>query len=361
MDSGGIAGALFAAALVPGSLTTRIALATLGAFLAVLIAGPFGIRWLRSRFGERIDSASARLNELHAAKQNTPSMGGLLLIGATCLVTPLLADLANPFVPLLLFVLLTFGALGAADDWIKIRRLRRGLTPRQKFVVQVVLGLIATWWLQSAGQSRSDAGTVVLPLGNVTVALGTGFLIWGALVVVGSSNGVNLTDGLDGLAAGTWLISGTCIAVLTYLAGHAEFARHLGIPSVPGSGEITVVLGAMLGAVLGFLWFNCHPAQVFMGDTGALSLGAVLGLAALAVKQELLLIFVGGVFVIETLSVFFQMGTYRLIGRKPLRCSPLHNHFVFRGDPETRIVTRFWIAAILLAIAGLATLKLRTL
>lgn len=341
------------------SVMARAALAVLFSFLGVLLAGPLSIRWLKGRFRERIDSASPRLNELHAAKRDTPSMGGLLLIAAIAGVTILLGDLRNGFVQSSLFVLLTFGALGAADDWVKLRKGRRGLSARRKLLVQVALAAIAAWWLTHLTASRPDATDIVFPVGNARIALGTLFIGWAAFVVIGSSNGVNLTDGLDGLAAGTLVASGVSVAALTYLAGHSRFADFLNIPYVTGSGELTVMLGAMLGATLGFLWFNCHPAQVFMGDTGSLPLGALLGYSALAVKQELLFVLVGGVFVVETLSVIVQVGCYRTIGWKPLRCSPLHNHFVFRGDPETRIVTRFWIVAGLCAVAGLATLKLR--
>lgn len=339
-------------------LTARAALATVTAFLAAILLGPVAIRWLKGRFRERIDSASSRLNELHAAKQNTPTMGGLFLVAAIVLTTLLWGDLSNAYVQMALVCSLSFAALGAADDWIKLRTARRGLTARQKFVVQVGLALLIGGWLYAVPSSQPAAHDLVWPFGNFRIPLGVLFIGWAAFLLVGSSNGVNLTDGLDGLASGCVVTSGAAVAGVTYLAGHARFAEYLQIPYVPGCGELAVVLGGMVGAVLGFLWYNCHPAQVFMGDTGSLPLGALLALGMLAAKQELLLAVIGGVFVVETLSVILQVGCNKTLGFKPLRCSPLHNHFVFRGDPEPRIVTRFWIASVILAVIGAVCLKL---
>jgi phospho-N-acetylmuramoyl-pentapeptide-transferase len=340
-------------------LTARTAAASLGSFLAAILLGPLAIRWLKVRFRERIDSASTRLNELHAAKQGTPTMGGLFLIGAVVAAVLVFGDLSNTFVQISLFLTLSYGALGGVDDWIKLRTARRGLTARQKLAGQVALGVLTVAWLYIV-QREHPLGTVfVWPFGGRHVPLGVAFIAWGTFVVVGSSNGVNLTDGLDGLASGCLILSGAALAAVTYLAGHSRLAEYLQIPYIAGAGELTVVLGATIGAVMGFLWFNAHPAEVFMGDTGSLPLGALLALAALVTRQELLLLLVGGVFVVETLSVILQVGCYKLLGRRPFACSPLHNHFVFRGLSETKIVARFWIVSALLAILGVASLQIR--
>lgn len=340
-------------------LTARTAAASCGSFLIALLLGPVAIRWLQSRFRERIDSASTRLNVAHAAKQGTPTMGGLFIVAALVCNTLLFGDLASTPVQIALFVALGFGAIGAADDWIKLSTARRGLTARQKFALQTVLALIAGGWLYTAHHSQPLGLTLLWPFGDYGLPLGVGFIAWAAFVLVGSSNGVNLTDGLDGLASGCLILSGSAFAALAYLAGHRGLASYLHIPFVPGAGEMAVVMGATVGAVLGFLWFNCHPAQVFMGDTGSLPLGALLALTALVTRQELLLVIIGGVFVVETLSVILQVGCYKLFGRRIIACSPLHNHFVLQGQSEIKIVTRFWIGSALLAILGVASLQIR--
>jgi phospho-N-acetylmuramoyl-pentapeptide-transferase len=340
-------------------LTGRTAAAAILSFVMALILGPVAIHWLKARFRERIDSASERLNQLHAGKKDTPSMGGLFIMASIIVTTLLCADLTSGYVQVALFVGATYGALGVADDWIKSRTKRRGLAAKGKFVFQIAIGLIAGWWLTKLQTGHPWGGQIVWPIGNAMLPLGWLAPVWVAFVVSGCSNSVNLTDGLDGLAAGCLLASTTAVASLCYLAGNGRFADYLSIPFVPGCGEMTVLLGSMIGAVLGFLWYNCHPAKVFMGDAGSLPLGALLAIASLIAKQEFLLVVIGGVFVLETLSVFLQVGSRKLTGRKPLLCSPLHNHFVFHGDPETRIVTRFWIISVLCAILGLSMLKLR--
>lgn len=340
-------------------LTARIAAASLIAFAAAVVLGPLAIRFLRSRFRERIDSASARLNELHQAKQNTPTMGGLFICAAILVATLIFGDLANTYVQQGLFVTLSFAAVGAADDALKLRGGKRGLTARQKLLGQIVAATITVVWLYQVQRQQPAGLELVFPLGRGHWFLGAAFIPWGLFLLVGSSNGVNLTDGLDGLAAGCVIFAGAAFTALTYLAGHRAFADYLSMPYVAGAGELAVLLGAMVGAVLGFLWYNCHPAAVFMGDTGSLPLGALLALAALAARQELLLAIIGGVFVIETLSVILQVGCYKLTGRRVLACSPLHNHYVFRGVHEIKIVTRFWIVSALLAILGVASLKLQ--
>lgn len=340
-------------------LTARIALAAMVSFLTAVVCGPFAIRWLKSRFRERIDSASARLNELHAAKSNTPTMGGLFIVAAIVVAAVCCADLSNRYVIQALLVVVGFGCLGAMDDWIKISTQRRGLTARQKIVAQSVFALAVSSWLYMVQLSQPQGLDLVFPFGKMSLFLGAGFIGWSAFVMVGSSNGVNLTDGLDGLAAGCLVFAGLAFAALSYLSGHRLMAEYLSIPHMVGAGELGVLFAAMVGAMLGFLWYNCHPAEVFMGDTGSLPTGALLGYGALVVRQEVLLVIVGGVFVVETLSVIAQVASYRFTGRRVLACSPLHNHFVFRGITETKIVVRFWIGSALLALLAVASLKIR--
>ena len=340
-------------------LTARTAAASITAFLMTLVLGPMAIRWLKKRFRERIVSDSATLNELHADKKDTPTMGGLFVMGAILVSSLLWCDLNSPLVWTGLFIVLLFTSIGAWDDWVKQRTDRNGLAARQKLGLQLMVSVAAAVMLFQILKTQPFGTDLVWPLGNAALPLGAFFVVWATLVMVGASNSVNLTDGLDGLAAGCTISCGTAFAILTYLSGHSVISDYLSIPYVPGCGELTIMLGALVGAALGFLWFNCHPAEVFLGDAGSLPIGGLLAVAALASRQELLLVVIGGVFVVETLSVMLQVAWYRRTGRRLIRCSPLHNHFVFRGDNETKIVTRFWIAAILLAIVGLASLKLR--
>lgn len=317
-----------------------------------VLGGPAVIGWLRKRFRERVASASPTLDRLHAHKQQTPTMGGLLILGAWLLSLLCCADLTQRL--LLQGVLLAsgFGAIGAADDWIKLRTSRRGLSVRQKLLLQMLIAGIVVNWL---GTQPGSPGEHALQIPGLSWSFSLGWFwpVWGVLVIVGSSNAVNLTDGLDGLAAGTAVISGTVLALLILIAGGPEFLPTDSTGGSPGTSEVLVMLTALMGATLGFLWHNAHPAQVFMGDTGALAIGAILGWGALVCRQEVLWCVVGGVFVVETLSVIIQISCWRLLGFRPLRCSPLHNHYVFAGVPETRIVIHFWIAAALCGLVGL--------
>jgi len=340
-------------------LTARAALAAMTSFLVAWLFGPIAIAWLQRRFRERIDSASERLNELHASKHATPTMGGLFIVTAIVVAAVLCADLANPYVQQSLVLVIGFGALGARDDWVKINTARRGLTVSQKFVGQIVMGLCLAGWLYAVQREKPLGLELIGPIGRWSISLGIGFVLWGALVMVGSSNGVNLTDGLDGLAGGCLVFAGSAFTAITYLSGHRVMAEYLAMPYMPGAGELSILFGAMVGAMLGFLWYNCYPAQVFMGDTGSLPTGALLGYGALVTRQEILLAIVGGVFVIETLSVILQVSWFKFTGRRLILCSPLHNHFLFRGDHEIKIVVRFWIGSALLALLAVASLKIR--
>ena len=340
-------------------LTARIALATVVSFVTALLLGPYAIRWLKSRFRERIDSASERLNELHANKRDTPTMGGLFIVLAIAIASILCGDLSNRYLIQALLLVVGYGAIGANDDWIKVSSKKRGMTPREKFALQWLLALIITIWLYFIQVPKPHGLDLIFPFGKFVLPLGVFFIIWAAFVIVGSSNGVNLTDGLDGLAGGCLIFAGSAFAVLSYLSGHRIMAGYLDIAHMTGAGELGVIFGAMVGAMLAFLWFNCHPAQVFMGDSGSLPTGALLGYGAIVTRQEVLLLIVGGIFVVETLSVIAQVGFFKLTKRRILACSPLHNHFVFKGDPETKIVTRFWIVAALLAMSAVASLKIR--
>ncbi|HLQ44613.1 MAG TPA: phospho-N-acetylmuramoyl-pentapeptide-transferase, partial [Planctomycetaceae bacterium] len=257
-------------------LTARTAIAGVTSFLLCLLFGPLAIRWLQARFRERIGSDSETLNQLHAGKSNTPTMGGLFVMGSVALATLLWGDLSSGYVLLGLFTTIGFGALGAVDDWIKLNTQQNGLKARTKFAIQMLLAIGIATFLFFEQQGKPQAWEVIWPIGNVGVWLGPVFLLWAIFVIVGSSNGVNLTDGLDGLASGCTIFAGSAFTVLSYLAGHKVLADYLSIPYVPGAGELAIVIGALVGAMLGFLWFNCHPAQVFMGDTGSLPIGALL-------------------------------------------------------------------------------------
>jgi phospho-N-acetylmuramoyl-pentapeptide-transferase len=356
LDSGG-------SDLAPGDspvhLTARIALAAVTAFLLAWWFGPVAIAWLKRRFRERIDSASERLNELHAAKNATPTMGGLFIVGAVILAALLFGDLTSPYVQQAVCLVAACGVLGAADDWVKIRTAKRGLTARQKLLGQLAIGAVIAAWLYAVQRDKPHGVHLVFPMGGLVLSLGIWLIPWSMLVLVGSSNGVNLTDGLDGLAGGCLVFAGAALCGLCYLAGHRVLADYFDLPAIAGAGELCILFGALVGAMLGFLWYNCYPAEVFMGDTGSLPAGALLGYGALVARQELLLLVIGGVFVVETLSVILQVGWFRLTGQRLIACSPLHNHYLFRGDHETKIVVRFWISSALLALLAVASLNVR--
>ncbi|NLF09608.1 MAG: phospho-N-acetylmuramoyl-pentapeptide-transferase, partial [Pirellulaceae bacterium] len=295
---------------------------------------------------------------LHGNKNATPTMGGLFVVAALLAAVALFGDLGNQFLPPTLFAVVGLTLIGAIDDLVKLRTSRNGISARWKLAGQTIVASAAAVWLYQIQSAAPDGLMLHVPLSAAPIYLGAWFIPLAVLAIVGSSNAVNLADGLDGLAGGCLLAAAAAMTGLVYAAGHAEWAAHLGVPRIPQAGEMTVVAGAMIGAVLGFLWFNCHPAQVFLGNTGALPLGGLLGVLAVVSRQELLLAVVAGVFVVEALSVILQVGYYKWRRRRLFRCAPLHHHFQLLGWAENKIVVRFWIAAALCALIGTASLKL---
>jgi phospho-N-acetylmuramoyl-pentapeptide-transferase len=340
-------------------ITFRTALATLTALLISLALGSRLIDRLREfQIGQQIRPEGPLS---HQSKKGTPTMGGLLILIAVILPSLLWADPANPYVWIVLISTLLFGIIGFADDYLKITRKRSlGLTARQKFAAQWTVALGISLALLSMARFGYYTTILSIPFFKKwTPDLGLLFVPWAMLVIVGAANAVNLTDGLDGLAIGSSLIASGTYAILAYVAGHAKVAGYLDVPNVRGVGELAVICGTLVGASLGFLWFNCNPAQVFMGDVGAMAIGGTLGTIAVVIKQELLLVFVGGLFVIEAASVIIQVASFRLRGKRVFRMAPIHHHFELGGWPEQKVVIRFWIVAIIFALLGLSTLKLR--
>ena len=341
-------------------ITVRTALAGLTALLFCLILGPWLIRFLMKRqIGQEIRTEGP---QSHYAKKGTPSMGGLLIIAGTIVPTLLWGNFSDIYIWLACGAMLFFGAIGFADDALKVARKRSlGLSSRQKLLFQFILAAALGLALVGLGFDKKFSLDLSLPFVKSWMPyLGWFYLPWIVFILVGSSNAVNLADGLDGLAIGLTFFSATALTALTYIVGNVKWSSYLGIAYVPSAAELTVFVGALAGACLGFLWFNCHPAQVFMGDVGALSIGGTLGLVAILIKQEFLLFFVAGVFILEALSVLLQVSYFKLSGGKRLfKMAPLHHHFELMGWPEEKVVIRFWILAIVFALFSLATLKLR--
>lgn len=341
-------------------ITFRAAMATITAFLISLILGPTIIKFLtRLRIGENIRKEdSARLYELHSRKQDTPTMGGILILLAILSATLLWADIFNRYIILVLFSTVWLGITGFIDDYLKhIRKKSKGLTATAKFSSQIILGLVLGTILFLSPQ---DSTRIDMPfLKNVSLELGIFYILFVIIVITGSSNAVNLTDGLDGLAIGIVIMVALAFSVLSYVSGNIKFSSYLFIPYIKGSGELAVFCASILGAGLGFLWFNCYPASIFMGDVGSLALGGAIGTTALLIKKELLLIIVGGIFVLEALSVILQVASFRLTKKRIFRIAPLHHHFQFLGWPETKVIVRFWILAALFALFTIVTLKIR--
>jgi phospho-N-acetylmuramoyl-pentapeptide-transferase len=346
-------------------VTFRAIAAAVTAFLLTLIFGNFIIRILIAlKLGQPIRGAAEvhRLAELHGGKQGTPTMGGVLVIGSVFVSSLLWARLDNRFVWLVLFCMVYLGALGFADDYLKVTKKKSdGISGRIKLVFQIALALVVTAVFLSSPLLEVQARSLYVPFVKAPVITNMGWFtfIFFLLVIVGSSNAVNLTDGLDGLAIGCTITVAFAYALLTYAAGNFRIAEYLQVPFYPFAGELTVVCSALIGAGLGFLWFNCFPAKVFMGDTGSLSIGGMIGVVAICCKQELLLVVVGGVFVIEAVSVILQVMSFKLTGKRIFVMSPLHHHFELTGWKENTVIVRFWILSIIFALLGLATLKLR--
>src|SRR5882757_4826517 len=358
-----------------GFITTRVALASLTALALGLALGPFMIRKLREwSFGQQIREEGP---QSHRKKAGTPTMGGLLIVISIVIPTLLWADLRNPYIWLALLGILAFGAIGFIDDYAKVSKKRNlGLTVRQKFWAQVFCAMVVGFFLLLLHANQAYSTAVNFPffkqfkpellIDPLTKSFWTyplafvPFYFFIVFIMVGSSNAVNVTDGLDGLAIGLMVIASGAMTMLTYITSHASLSSYLDLAHLPRSQELTILCGSMVGASLAFLWYNCHPAQVFMGDVGSLALGGGLGIVAVLIKQEVLLIFIGGVFVIEALSVILQVGSYKLRGGKRIfKMAPIHHHFEALGWPESKVIVRFWIAGLIMALFALTTLKLR--
>jgi len=341
-------------------ITFRSGAAVMTSLLVSFALGPNIIAWLKQRQvnGQPIREDGPQSHLL--TKQGTPTMGGFLILLALVSSTLLWADLSNGFVWIVLFITCGFGLVGFVDDYLKLtRRSSKGLSSRIKFLAQILIGFAATLWIMKLSPAGIATELAVPFFKDLLLNLGWFFVPFALLVMVGASNAVNLTDGLDGLAIGPVMIAAGCFALISYLVGNSVFAGYLQLNYVPGSGELAVFGGALVGASLGFLWFNAPPAMVFMGDTGSLSCGGALGGIAVITKHELVLAIIGGLFVLETVSVIVQVTSFKLTGRRVFRMAPLHHHFEQKGWAESTIVIRFWIIASILALAGLSTLKLR--
>jgi phospho-N-acetylmuramoyl-pentapeptide-transferase len=345
--------------------TFRAVGAALTALLICVLSGPWVIRKLAElKIGQPVRGADdlRELADKHGRKAGCPTMGGILIIWAVVDAVLLWALPTNKLVLLSLATLILLGCVGYVDDLAKVRaRQASGLRARTKLLYQLGIGLFVGCYLVLDPRSSEIATQLFVPFVKepLVQAMGALALAWVALVIVASSNAVNLTDGLDGLAIGCTLIVALTFAVMTFAAGHAGLSQYLQVPHVPGAGELTVVCAALIGASLGFLWFNCHPAQVFMGDTGSLAIGGLIGAIAVMIKQELALLIVGGIFVMEAGSVILQVASFKLRGKRIFAMTPIHHHFELRGWSETQITTRFWVLSVIFALLGLATLKLR--
>ncbi len=339
-------------------LTLRGILGVLTALGISLLLGP----WFINKLIEKQVGQSVRTDgpKSHLSKQGTPTMGGALLLFGIIISVFLWSDLSNRFVQAVLFITIVYGAVGWVDDYRKvIEKNSRGLPARWKYFWQSLAGLLVAGFLFYYAESPVETTLYVPFFKNVGFELSWGYILLVYLVVVGASNAVNLTDGLDGLAIMPTVMVGSALGIIAYLVGNAKFAEYLNIPYVAGTGELVVFCGALAGAGLGFLWFNTYPAQVFMGDVGALALGGALGVVAVAVRHEIVFFIMAGVFVMETVSVILQVASFKLTGKRIFRMAPIHHHFELKGWPEPRVIVRFWIITVMLVLVGLATLKLR--
>jgi phospho-N-acetylmuramoyl-pentapeptide-transferase len=355
-------------------LTFRTAFASGTALLIALVIGPYVIQKLREfQIGQYIREDGP---QSHQKKSGTPTMGGVLIVIAILLPTVLWSDPANPFVWIAVFATLAFGAVGFADDYIKVvKRRNLGLTARAKLAGQAIAAVLVATALVLLQQFKLFSTALMVPfakslrpdllwhaamhLPHLGFLAFLPFVVWVVFVLMGSSNAVNLTDGLDGLAIGCTIIAAAALAVLTYVSGHVVFADYLELQRMPNVGELTVFCGSMVGASIGFLWYNAHPAEIFMGDVGSLALGGAIGTVAIIIRQELLLVFIGGIFIMEAVSVMLQVGSYKLRKKRIFKMAPIHHHFEQMGWSESKVIARFWILALVFALFALTTLKLR--
>ena len=339
-------------------LTLRTILGIITALVLSLLMGPHIIKRLSvAQIGQRIRDDGP---QSHLSKAGTPTMGGALILTAIALSTVLWGNLNNRFLWIALLTTLLFGAIGWADDYLKItRKNTKGLSAVKKYSWQSAAAVATAVFLYMNAQSPGETQLIVPFFKHVSLNLGLGYVVLTYFVIVGTSNAVNLTDGLDGLAIMPTVLIASALIVFAYVTGNIKFSHYLSLPYIAGVGELCVFCGSIVGAGLGFLWFNTYPAQVFMGDFGALALGAALGVVAVAVRQELVLLIMGGVFVLETVSVILQVASFKLTGKRIFRMAPIHHHFELKGWPEPRVIVRFWIISVVLVLIGLATLKIR--
>jgi len=339
-------------------LTLRTILGVITAFLISLLVGPKMIKWLSQyQIGQTVRDDGP---QTHLAKAGTPTMGGALILVAIAIATLLWGDLSNHYVWVVLLTTLSFGVIGWVDDYKKlVKKDPKGLVARWKYFWQSVVALVVAIYLYQGAQTPAETELIIPFFKEVAIPMGIFYIVFTYFVVVGTSNAVNLTDGLDGLAILPTVLVAGALALIAYLTGHIKFAEYLTIPYISGVGEIAIFCGAICGSGLGFLWFNTYPAQVFMGDVGALALGAALGISAVLIRQEFVLFIMGGVFVMETVSVILQVGSFKLTGKRIFNMAPLHHHYELKGWPEPRVIVRFWIITVVLVLIGLATLKVR--
>lgn len=339
-------------------LTFRSIVAALTAFLISLLMGPMLIRKLQAlQVGQAVRDCGP---QTHLKKSGTPTMGGILILFSILVSTLLWGDLTNRFIWLTLLVMIGFGAIGFIDDYRKVvYRSSDGLKGRWKYLLQSILGIMAAFALYYTANSPADTQLVIPFFKEFMPQLGIFFIVLAYFVIVGSSNAVNLTDGLDGLAMMPTVFVAMALGVFAYVTGNVDFATYLTIPYVPGAGEVAVLCAAVVGSGLGFLWYNTYPAQIFMGDVGSLGLGATLGMIAITVREELVLLIMGGIFVAETVSVILQVASFKTTGKRIFRMAPLHHHFELKGWAEPKVISRFWILTVVLVLFGLSTLKLR--
>lgn len=339
-------------------ISFRSAFAALTALMLVLIFGGIVIRWLqRLKLGEQIRNLGP---ESHKTKAGTPTMGGILILGAVVISMAFWGNFSNHYLIVLIVATVALGGLGFIDDYIKsVKKKKDGVNPKGKLIVQIATAFAVSVVIYFFPSSAKDATTLYVPFINQAVIdLGFYWIFFSVIVIIGSSNAVNLTDGLDGLATGTVGIVAATLAIMTFLTGNIKIAEYLGIPYIAHSAELTVFLAALTGALTGFLWFNSNPATVFMGDTGSLALGGIIGIVAVMIKKEIFLFIVGGIFVMEALSVIIQVGSFKLRKKRVFKMAPIHHHFELSGWPEQKVVTRMWIIGVILAILGLASLKI---